>query len=78
MKTVSTVATVKILRSDENDCICCEGNHVFSQSLSFDELLPRGERSMNKPGFYDFYSRNFDLKRLDGRKIRVTLELLDE
>lgn len=63
--------TVYIHRSESADCVCCEGRHIHS----IDPVMDGGDSSASmwiRTALYPFKHE------LNGRRIRLTLELLPE
>jgi hypothetical protein len=69
--------TIKLMRSESDDCACCDGNHVFTEYLELDDF---------KSVFPTHFRRDLDhwlqsvfrFKELDGERIEITAKIINE
>ncbi|PZD70803.1 hypothetical protein C1752_08945 [Acaryochloris thomasi RCC1774] len=67
--------TVEVQRSDSSECICCDGQHVFNTSLVLDDY-PSFSPGHIKGSLFDWVDSSLDLKLLEGRRIKISAEVL--
>jgi hypothetical protein len=74
----SVEGVVAFMRSEREEppadaCVCCDGPHIFARGIDIeDEPGPGRER----PHFRDYISRALFDNSLEGRRVRVSLEVL--
>lgn len=62
---------------DESDCICCKGRHIFWKGIVLDEF--ESDFPDHFPVNVDQWLRaNFDYDSLEGKKIKITAEIIEE
>lgn len=78
-RSASVIGTVRFHKSDSDDCVCCEGKHIYGASIE----IPQGRLRLRYPGLYyerieEFiHDALFDLPDLEGKRVRVTIESIE-
>lgn len=65
--------------NEPKQCICCPdfASHIYSMRLDLPEYPSRFPKHFGRRVDY-WIESNFDFKKLEGRKIRITVELVGE
>ena len=79
-KTASIIGTVVFMRSEETDCKCCDGKHIFSTGIKFDEIKPsKIFTGLKIENIQDFISEALQLlPNIEGKKVKLELTILKE
>lgn len=77
MREHTIYGTVEVDKSQCDRCICCDGCHVVGTSIALDAYaafsLDHAEGSV-----LNWIDTSLDLKTLDGRRLKITVELLPQ
>ena len=66
---VSDTGEIYTQKSESSDCICCEGNHIFSMGIHWD----------NRKDFYSLFQEmvsKIDKHKAHGKKVKISIELI--
>jgi hypothetical protein len=67
--------TVRFIRSDHSECCCCDGPHICSKTVDFDNwdspTPAHFPRDANR-----FVLDNVTAPEFEGRRVRLTIEVL--
>lgn len=74
---IEITGTVKLGRSTSIECVCCEGSHIYSVDVALDTFKSVYPKHFKMDVENWIYS-NFPLKHMEGRRIRITAEIIDE
>lgn len=73
-KKVTSEGVVVFQKSEDSSCICCEGAHVFSKRVDFEDHTNfYGEPTSSSD---ELLQKFISYKNLEGKRIRVTIEVL--
>ena len=67
--------TVEVQRSHSSQCICCDGQHVTCARLVLDDYTSFAPGHI-KGSLLDWLDSSLDLKLLEGRRIKISVEVL--
>lgn len=68
--------TVFLMKSDNDDCACCDGVHVYCQGIKLDDFKSNSPKHFGK-GVQVWLDSMFDYKQLEGKKIQITATVLE-